>query len=120
MARLALLEPDLLLGSRLVATLEAAGHEVELCSEDEEAWAAAERCDALLVDLGNDEVDGIALVDSMRAGGELRGKPALGFYPHVEEETRRRAQGAGFDVVVPRSRMARDAHQLVDSLLAGR
>ena len=50
----------------------------------------------------------------------LRGKPALGFYPHVEEETRRRAQAAGFDVVVPRSRMAREAHQLVDSLLTSR
>ena len=47
-------------------TLEGAGHEVELCSEDEEAWAAAERCDALIVDLGSDEVDGIALVDSYR------------------------------------------------------
>jgi hypothetical protein len=42
----------------------------------------------------------------------------LGFYSHVEVETRERAQQAGFDLVVPRSRMAREGGTLVSRLAA--
>ena len=41
----------------------------------------------------------------------------LGFYSHVDVDTRRRAEAAGVDVVVPRSRMAREMPELVESLL---
>jgi hypothetical protein len=41
----------------------------------------------------------------------------LGFFAHVEPDVRDRALQAGFDVVVPRSRMAREAAQLVAGLL---
>ena len=37
------------------------------------------------------------------------GLPRLGFYSHVEQDVRQRAEAAGFDRVVPRSRMAREA-----------
>jgi hypothetical protein len=40
----------------------------------------------------------------------------LGFYSHVEVETKERAEAAGFDLVVPRSRMAREMGALVDKL----
>ena len=46
------------------------------------------------------------------------GLPRLGFYSHVEQDVRRRAEQAGFERVVPRSRMAREAAALVDALLA--
>jgi hypothetical protein len=36
----------------------------------------------------------------------------------VDADTRRRAEAAGFDLVVPRSRMAREGAALVDRLLA--
>ena len=42
--------------------------------------------------------------------------PRLGFYSHVDQETRRRAEDAGFDLVVPRSRMNREAAALVEKL----
>ena len=45
------------------------------------------------------------------------GPPTLGFYSHVDVETRRRAESAGFDLVVPRSRMARDLPDLVAGML---
>ena len=45
------------------------------------------------------------------------GAPKLGFYSHVDVETRRRAEEAGFDLVVPRSRMAREMPALVEGLL---
>jgi hypothetical protein len=54
----------------------------------------------------------------MRMGRELEGVPAVGFYPHVDQDTRRRAEQAGYDVVVPRSRMARDTAAVVEGALA--
>ena len=45
-----------------------------------------------------------------------QGPKTIGFYPHVDVETRRRAEQAGFDLVVPRSRMAREAAQLVEAV----
>jgi hypothetical protein len=47
------------------------------------------------------------------------GLPVLGYYSHVEVETRRVAEAAGVDLVVPRSRMARELPQLVEGLLSG-
>ena len=43
--------------------------------------------------------------------------PALGFYSHVDVETKRAAEAAGVDLVVPRSRMARELPALVEGLL---
>ena len=46
------------------------------------------------------------------------GLPSIGFYPHVDVEVRRRALEAGYDVVVPRSRMARETVAVVEGALA--
>ena len=111
MARVALLCQDLLFGSKLLGALGAAGHEVERVETVDEARAAAGRSDALVVDLTDDRLDGTAL-------GAVGSAPTLGFYSHVDQETRRRAQEAGFDRVVPRSRMAREAAALVEGLVS--
>ncbi len=117
MARVVALVPDLLFGSKVVSMLEAAGHEVTLTAREDEARAEAEFADVLVVDLTTDAVDGTTLVDSMTAGGELHGRKTIGFYSHVEPEVRERAQAAGFDLVVPRSRMNREGAALVAGLL---
>ena len=49
----------------------------------------------------------------------LPGVPSVGFYSHVDQDTRRRAEAAGYDVVVPRSRMARETVAVVERALAG-
>lgn len=118
MARIALLCPDLMFGSRLEEVLGAAGHRVTRYSGEDMARAAVAESDLLVVDLGAEDFDGATLVESMRMGRELEGVPALGFYAHVDQETRRRAEEAGFDRVVPRSRMAREASAVVDALLS--
>ncbi len=43
----------------------------------------------------------------------------LAFYSHVEVDVRARAEQAGFDLVVPRSRMAREGASLVSRLVQG-
>ena len=109
MARIAALVPDLMFGSRIEATLRAAGHEVELAPSLDAIETGEGGPDVVIVDLGEIEPTGLG-------GG---GVPVLGFYSHVDVDTRRRAESEGVDLVVPRSRMAREMPRLVESLLAG-
>jgi CheY-like chemotaxis protein len=117
-ARVAALVPDLLFGSKVQAALEQAGHEVELLASEPDAWDQVGGIDVLVVDLTTDELDGVSLVDTLKSGGELRGVRTLGFFAHVEPEVRDRALAAGFDQVVPRSRMHREGAELVSRLAA--
>jgi CheY-like chemotaxis protein len=118
MARVLALSADLLFGSRVQSALQSAGHEVELIADParlrerlaEQQPAAGS---VLLVDLTDDRLQGARVLEELvreRALGQAR---TLGFYSHVEAATRERAQRAGFDLVVPRSRMAREAPALV-------
>jgi hypothetical protein len=102
-ARVALLCPDLLFGSKLQGALRAAGHEVV---------GPAEEAELLVVDLTADPDERIE-----QSRGAVA--PRLGFYSHVEQDVRRRAEEAGFERVVPRSRMAREGPALVESMLGG-
>jgi DNA-binding response OmpR family regulator len=113
MAEIALLCSDLLFGSKVEGGLAAAGHDVQRFDAEDEARQACDWADVLVVDLTTDDFDGATLVESMRMGGELAHTRTLGFYSHVEHKTKERAQEAGFDLVVPRSRMARDMAGLV-------
>ncbi len=116
MARVTLLCPDLLFGSKVEGGLAAAGHEVTRFDGEAAARSAAGEADVLVVDLTTDSFDGAALVESLRASEGTARTPTLGFYSHVDTDTRERAERAGFDLVVPRSRMAREMGALVDRL----
>ena len=106
MARVVAVAPDLLLGSKIEATLGAAGHEVTLSPAL--AGAPLDDADLLVADLDAESPE--ALVGL--------GVPVLGYYSHVNAETKRAADAAGVDLAVPRSRMARELPQLVERLLA--
>ena len=117
MARVALLCPDLLFGSKVEGALAAAGHATSRFDTEERTRVGASFHDLLIVDLTAEHVDGPALIRSMRERGELGAVPTLGFYSHVDQDTRKRAEAAGFSRVVPRSRMARETAALVEGLL---
>jgi DNA-binding NarL/FixJ family response regulator len=124
MARVVALVPDLLFGSQVQGMLAAAGHEVELVGveyrvRDLLGDAAAPTVAVLVVDLTSDALDGPALVESLSAEGALAQIRTLGFYAHVDVSIRERAEQAGFDLVVPRSRMAREGATLVADLISG-
>lgn len=116
MSRVLALVPDLLFGSKVKAMLEGAGHEVELAQSETDVWDQIAGSDVLVVDLTTDDVDGAGLLDTLRSGGEAGHVKALAFYSHVDVDVRRQAEGAGFDLVVPRSRMAREGAELVARL----
>jgi hypothetical protein len=99
--------PDLLFGSNVVGSLTAAGHEVKLISTLE----GVEDAEALVVDLTVDAAERIAALPERRPR-------TLAFYSHVEVDVRRLAESAGIELVVPRSRMAREAPALVQRLMA--
>ena len=117
MARVAALIPDLLFGSKVQSALQAAGHEVDLIAGEVEAWDEVGGIDLLVIDLTAPDVDGVELFETLATAGELHEVRTLGFFAHVEPDVRDRALQAGFDVVVPRSRMAREGAQLVDRLV---
>jgi len=124
MARVVALVPDLLFGSQVQGALTAAGHEVELVADETRLRdrlgdaAAAPAVAVLVVDLTNDALDGPALVEALSVEGVLAQTRTLGFYAHVDVSVRERAERAGFDLVIPRSRMAREGAVLVRRLAA--
>ncbi len=108
MARVLALTPDLLFGSRVQGALTLAGHEVELIADEPRLRARlAERADAadpadptragvavLVVDLTDDDLDGAAIVES------LRGRRRAGLDAHAglllaRRRRRARARRAG-------------------------
>jgi CheY-like chemotaxis protein len=117
MARVAALIPDLLFGSKVQSALQDAGHEVDLITGELEAWDEVAGIDLLVVDLTSPDVDGVEVFETLATGGELHAVRSLGFFAHVEPQVRERALQAGFDLVVPRSRMAREGPRLVERLL---
>jgi CheY-like chemotaxis protein len=117
-ARVVALIPDLLFGSQVQGGLAAAGHEVELIGDAERVVERLEGVAVLVVDLTQD-LDGAALVRRLKEQDDtLAGVHTLGFYAHVDPTVRERALEAGFDLVVPRSRMAREGAELVARLAA--
>jgi acetylornithine deacetylase/succinyl-diaminopimelate desuccinylase-like protein len=104
MARIAAVVADLMLASRVRTSLEASGHEVE---QDTELPDELDGIDLVVADLD---------VAAPEALGDL-GVPVIGFYSHVDVDTKNRAEEAGLTLAVPRSRMARELPELVDRAL---
>ena len=105
MARVVAIAADLLLGSKVEALLEAAGHEVTLAPSLPEQLKDV---DLLVADLDAEDPEKLVTV----------GIPILGYYSHVNVETKQAAEAAGINLVVPRSRMARELPDLAAKLLA--
>ncbi len=111
MARVVAVFDDLLLGSNVLGMLRAAGHDAELVGAAKAE--AAIGADAVILDLAG---GGVEVVE--RLGADLGAAKLLGVYSHVHVEQREAAEAAGFDLVVPRSRMAREGPVLVARMLS--
>ncbi len=105
MARVLSIATDLMLASRVDAALTAAGHHVVRAAAVAEA--PLDEVDLVVADLDAEPAEALAAL----------GPPVLGYYSHVDVETRAAAEAAGVDLVVPRSRMARELPELAARLL---
>lgn len=113
MARVVAFIPDLLFGSNVIGALQAVGHEPVLVSDADAVRRELPGAQVLVVDLTADTAERLEQLEGIPAGAVR----TLAFYSHVEADVRTQAQQAGFDLVVPRSRMAREGATLVDRLL---
>ncbi len=104
MAQVLALVTDLMLASRVSESLRGAGHQVSVSPSLPESIHA----DAIVCDLDCVEATAIAAASP----------PSLGFYSHLDTATKDSAEAAGIDLIVPRSRMARELPQLLAELLA--
>jgi len=130
MARVLALTRDLLFGSQVQGALSLAGYDVELVADevrlrgrladlaDVGAGGEGASADVLVVDLTDADLDGAAIVAGLLAAGELGSIRTLGFYSHVDVAAREHGERAGLDLIVARSRMAREGAELVAGLLA--
>jgi hypothetical protein len=105
MARVLAISADLMFASKVQATLTAAGHEVTLVGSL--AGAVTEQPDLVVADLDDGRPEDLVSL----------GAPVLGYYSHVNVDTKRAADAAGIDLAVPRSRMAREMPELVEKVL---
>ena len=115
MARVVAFIPDLLFGSNVIGALRAGGHEPVLVSRGEDLPGALDGAEVLVVDLTAEVPARLEVVRPLLGAGGARPR-TLAFFSHVETDVRAAAQEAGFDLVVPRSRMARAGAELVEQL----
>jgi len=66
-----------------------------------------------IVDLNSKKFNALDLIEELKASQELNNISTLGYLPHVQEDLKKAAIQAGYDVVMPRSRFSRE---LVDIL----
>jgi hypothetical protein len=116
MARVVVFVPDLLFGSRVLESVRVAGHEPVQVNDGAGLQAALPGAAGLIVDLTHEPGTAIEQVAQLRP----LVPPVLAFYSHVEADVRTLAKDAGFELVVPRSRMAREGAELISRLLAER
>jgi hypothetical protein len=102
-AKIVAIVSDLMLASRVSESLKATGHEVSIVPKLPDPLDA----EAIVCDLDTADIDAVVAT----------GLPTLGFYSHVDVKTKQKAEAAGLNLVVPRSRMSRELPQLLDRLL---
>ena len=105
MAQIVSIAEDLMLASRVDVMLTGAGHHVILARSLQEA--SLDGADLIVADLEVEKPEALAGL----------GVPVLGYYSHVDADTKKAADAAGLDLAVPRSRMARELPDLVSRLL---
>jgi hypothetical protein len=105
-ARVVAIAPDLLFASKVEAMLTAAGHEVELAPHLDQAQL--DDADLIVADLDAENPEALTKL----------GIPILGYYSHVNVETKKASEAAGIDLIVPRSRAARELPDLATKLLS--
>jgi hypothetical protein len=103
--KVAVIGVELMLASRVTTALDAAGHEVEQSPSLPERL---EGIDLVVADLNAVEPEALGPVK----------QPVIGFYQHTDASMKERADAAGIDLAVPRSRMVRELPELAARLLA--
>lgn len=94
---------DLFFAARIRETARAAGVSLIQCPVGHALEVfSVERPDLVIVDLHGLD-DPLGMVRGLKGDSATGGLRIAGFYSHVDQETRRAAEAAGMDLVLPRS-----------------
>ncbi|MGK2878615.1 MAG: hypothetical protein ACSLFF_08605 [Solirubrobacterales bacterium] len=103
-----LVSGDLLFGSKVEGMIREAGFEP--------VGSADPKLALVVIDLTDSSTDAAAALSGARGDQEI---PALAYYAHTDDDIRKAALTAGYDLVVPRSRMMREGVELIARLASG-
>lgn len=67
----------------------------------------------IIVDLNSKKFNALDLIEELKTSQKLKNISTLGYLPHVQEELKKEAIEAGFDIVMPRSRFSRELKQIL-------
>jgi len=105
--------PDLFFAARIAETARAAGVTLIQCPAGQaRELCALEQPDLVILDLHGPD-DPLGVVRDLKRDPATRGVPIAGYYAHVDQETRRAAEAAGVDPVLPRSAFTARLAQLL-------
>jgi len=114
------LTDDVMVGTRIAGTLEAAGYAVRVVGDADAlraaAWAGAS---AVVLPFAARTVDGIAVIRALRADTATVALPILAFGPHVDAASRAAATAAGATRTAPNGAFFTRMPALIAALLAG-
>jgi hypothetical protein len=114
MTKLAVITDDLMWGSSALGIASAAEMSASMIPPGAPIPADTT---VIAIDLASTGFDGLSVAADLSSDPAVAGKPKIGVYSHVDIETKRRADEIGFDLVLPRSRFAREGGKLIKSLL---
>ena len=117
MGRVLVVVNDLLMGSKIREAVKAAGHEVVPCASADKAQdaLAGGAVDLILADLSPRGADPIPALGALKASAQVL---VIGYYSHVDDATRQRAQAAGVQAL-PRSAFFADLTGLIQKSTGG-
>ena len=96
---------DLFFASKIRGTAEHLNVSVEFARAADALFdaAKAEVPSLFILDLHATQPDSFAVAARLKADEQLRAVPIVGFFSHVQTELQRRAEAAGFDLILTRS-----------------
>lgn len=116
MPRIGLVVDDMFFVSKITAEAERAGSRVERIKSPADLDRMASDPPALvIIDLNSNRLDPIQTIEALKSSAELGSVPVVGFVSHVQVDLIRRAEAAGCDHVLPRSRFT----QLLGEIVSG-
>lgn len=72
----------------------------------------------IIFDLNSRAGNPLEVIKSIKSTGELKQIPVIGFLSHVQIELKKEADGAGCDLVIPRSKFSRDLREILSKYSA--
>jgi CheY-like chemotaxis protein len=75
--------------------------------------------DAVILDLGCETADPIALIRAIKQNPETSAIPTIAFVPHVRVDLKRNAEESGCDLVVARSAFAQNLSAILTAIQEG-